>query len=39
MEFSITYFGYGVGLVMLGWIAGIVVNLAFGAISFPMRKI
>lgn len=38
MTFSITYFGYGVGFVMLGWMAGIVVNLAFNTITFPMRR-
>ena len=38
MEFSITCFGQGVGLVMLGWMAGIAVNLAYNAITFPMKK-
>lgn len=27
MIFDITYFGYGVGLVMLGWIVGICVRV------------
>lgn len=27
MVFDVTYFGYGVGLVMLGWIVGICVRV------------
>lgn len=38
MEFSITHFGYGVGLVSLGWVAGLGVNLAFSVITFPFKR-
>ena len=38
MTFSITYFGYGVGFVMLGWMAGIVVNLALQYHHLPHEK-
>ncbi len=30
MTFDSTFFGYGVGLVLLGWILGLVVNGVFG---------
>lgn len=29
MTFDITNFGYGAGLVMVGWISGVVVSFAF----------
>ncbi len=38
MEFSVTHFGYGVGLVSLGWIAGLAVNFAFNLVTFPFKK-
>jgi hypothetical protein len=31
MILDVTQFGYGCGLVMVGWVAGMVVNFAFKA--------
>lgn len=33
MIFDLTYFGYGVGLVMFGWVLGFVVGIVISAIS------
>lgn len=32
MTLDITWFGYGAGLVMVGWFAGMVVNVLFSAL-------
>jgi hypothetical protein len=31
MVFNPTYFGYGVGLIIIAWIAGTVIGTVFGA--------
>ena len=33
MMIDVTYFGYGVGLVMVGWLAGAVVGLVKRALT------
>lgn len=32
MNFDVTWFGYGAGLVMVGWFAGMVVSVLFTAL-------
>lgn len=32
MNFDVSWFGYGAGLVMAGWFAGMVVNVLFDAL-------
>ncbi len=42
MELDITYFGSGIGLVVVGWIAGLVVSYVFTIINaignLPVKK-
>jgi len=33
MTLDITWFGYGAGLVMVGWVCGMVVSFVFSALS------
>jgi hypothetical protein len=33
MTFSVLYFGYGVGLVVMGWIAGKLLAIALGVLG------
>ncbi len=33
MNFDVVWFGYGAGLVMVGWFAGMVVSLFFNSIG------
>ena len=33
MELNLTAFGYGLGLVMTGWVAGLVVSYVFSIVS------
>ncbi len=33
MTFNVVYFGYGVGLVVMGWIAGKLLDIALGVLS------
>lgn len=33
MTFDYTYFGYGVGFVMLGWAVGMVISAVFSIFS------
>lgn len=33
MNFDVTWFGYGAGLVMVGWFAGMVVSIFFSSVN------
>lgn len=33
MTFYVTYFGYGLGLVVVGWLSGVVVGFAISLIE------
>jgi len=39
MEFDTTHFGYGAGLVMVGWICGMVVGLVISTLKNIARNI
>jgi hypothetical protein len=38
MIFDLTYFGYGVGLVLLPWVAGLVVGFTYNIIARTGRS-
>jgi hypothetical protein len=33
MSFDVVWFGYGAGLVMVGWFAGMVISMFFSAVN------
>lgn len=37
MDFDLTWFGYGAGLVMVGWFAGMVVAVVLSAVRVGGR--
>jgi len=33
MEFDVTYYGYGAGLVMVGWLCGMIFSIVCNILS------